>query len=258
MSKAADNKEVLRHERRIQGALRRAWVEGHGWSPCTDETPVTQMMLEEYDGDLDGEAVAEAHYWPSNSDRSVELQVLKAEEAAAVAAWARRRQVQWLLGGGLHPFPILQRVYGLCYVRYQEFLGPMNQTWLAEILGQGRAAFSALIKRLFTKPIKDKTGITMLAPGQKSVESKAVYAANAVRVAPKRHLDSCHLDEGTETQVQKDLAELRQKKLRAARLEAERREMAALIGCDPNDPDLNPEKWTPNNQETDAYEPDHD
>lgn len=236
---------MQRHERRIQGVMRRAWVEGHGWSPCTDETPLTQMMLEEYDGVLDGEEAAGVHYWPSDTDRQVELQHLKAAEAAEVAEWARRRYTMWLIGDGLHPFPILQRVYAMLYARYQEFLGPLaNQTWLATIMGQGKAAFSALIERLFTKPIRERTGMTMLAPGQKSEASRAVYAENARKHTPKRKVDGVHLDEGTETQVKKDLEEIKQRKLKAARLAAERREMAAAIGCDPDDPELDPEKWT--------------
>lgn len=229
------------HERRIQGVFRRAWVD-NGWSAAVDETPLDVLLAEEFAADrLDDEQAAGAHYWPSDDapeSERIELNNIKAAEAAEVAAWARRQMVMWILGGGLHPFCIVQRFYALLYSRYQEFIGPLNETWLAEILNQGRAAFSAVVKRLFTKPIKIKTGITMLSPGMKSAKSKAGYAANAAKNRPRGKVDSTSLDDGAEAAAERQRREQQIAHLKALRDSAERKRIAALTGCSPDEIDL--------------------
>jgi hypothetical protein len=207
---------VDEHERRIQGVFRKAWVD-NGWSAAVDETPLDVLMEEEYDADRFSDEEG-GGYWPSreaSESERMELRGLKAEEAAAVAAWARERLVQWILGDGLHPFRIVQRFYALLYARYQGFLGPIaNETWLAEILNQGRASFSAVMKRLFTRPVKIKTGVMMLSPGMKA-EAKALKEHKAAQAA----------------------------KLKAAREGYERRRLAELAGVSADEIDL--EKCNP-------------
>lgn len=247
------DRTVADHERRIQGVFRRAWVDG-GYSAAIDETPLDVLLAEEYEADrFDSEMPEGMHYWPSTdvheADR-VELHALKAEEAAQVAAWARRQLVMWILGGGLHPFCVVQRFYALLYSRYQEFIGPFNETWLAELLGQGRAAFSAVIKRLFTKPIKIKTGITMLSPGMKSEKAKKAYAKNASKNRPRAKVDSAGLDEGAEKAARKAEEELKREKVKQQRDAYERKRLAELCGCSSEEIDL--EKSNPN--QSDDYE----
>jgi hypothetical protein len=178
------------------------------------------------------------HYWPSDERRDVELLSLKREEAAAVAAWAREQLVRWIIGEGLHPFPIVQRVYALLYARYQPFIGPLNMTSLAKILGQGRAAFSALMKRLFTRPVKIKTGVMMLSPGMKSEASREAYAQNAAENVPRREIDSVSLDDEVEEEEEKLSREQLRAKMKDARDAAERRRIAELVGCRPEEIDL--------------------
>ena len=233
--------EVDGHERRIQGVFRRAWVED-GWSAAVDRTPLDDLLAEEFAADeLDAQSAGGVHYWPSDDaaecDR-LELAHLKREEAAAVAAWARRRLIMWLIGDGLHPFHIVQRTYAILFARYQEFIGPLNMTWLAEILGQGRAAFSAVMKRLFTRPVKIKSGVMMLSPGMKSEAGREAYAANASKHTPRRALDAASLDHGAEDAARKQAKKERGARLQALRDEAERKRIAALVGCDPGEIDL--------------------
>lgn len=232
-------RDTLKHEERIQGVFRRAWVD-HGWSAATDITPLDHVMAEEFDADeFDGEAPEGTHYWPHTNRRDVELTALKREEAAEVAAWAREQLVRWIIGDGLHPFHIVQRVYALLFARYQPFIGPLNMTWMAKILNQGRAAFSAVMKRLFTRPVKIKSGVMMLSPGMKSEASREAYAQNAARNVPRRELDASSLDHDAEASAEKQSQEERRQKLKTARDWAERKRIAALVGCKPEEIDLN-------------------
>lgn len=237
---------VEEHERRIQGVFRKAWVD-NGWSAAVDETPLDVLLEEEYDADRFSDESEGVVYWPSreaSESERMELRGLKAEEAAAVAAWARERLVQWILGDGLHPFRIVQRFYALLYARYQGFLGPIaNETWLAEILNQGRAAFSAVMKRLFTRPVKIKTGVMMLSPGMKSEASRPGYAANARKNTPRRHHDAKRLDPRAEAKALKEQKAAQAAKLKAARDGYERRRLAELAGVSPDEIDL--EKCNP-------------
>lgn len=243
---------IEEHERRIQGVFRKAWVD-NGWSAATDETPLDAMMQEEYDADRFSDATDGLVYWPSEEaaeSERMELQALKREEAAAVASWARERLVQWILGDGLHPFRIVQRFYALLYARYQGYLGPIaNETWLAEILNQGRAAFSAVMKRLFTRPVKIKTGVMMLSPGMKSEASRSGYAENARKNTPRRKRDAKHLDARAEAQALKALKEAQAAKVKAARDRYERQRIAELAGCSPEEIDL--DKCNPYTEEDD-------
>lgn len=234
-------REVARHEARIQGVLRAAWVD-HGWSAATDDTPLDALMDGEFEPEeLDHEPARGGYAWPSadvSEMERIEITTLKREEALMVAAWARRRMVMWIIGDGLHPFHIVQRFYALLFSRYQEFLGPLNQTWLAAILNQGRAAFSAVVKRLFTRPIKLKTGLVMVSPGMKSAESKEKYAANAAKHKPRSNHDAARLSPDDEEAAWKAMVKANKEHLRALRQQAEQRRLATLTGCRPEEIDL--------------------
>ena len=233
------DKDVAKHEQRIQGVFRRAYVDG-GWSAATDETPLDALMAEEYDPDeLDGEPMQGDYYWPSPEKPDLEITTLKRDEAAKVAAWARRRLIMWIIGEGLHPFHIVQRVYALLFSRYQEFIGPLsNMTMIAEILNQGKSAFSAVVKRLFTRPVKIKSGIMMLSPGMKSEASRDAYKQNASKNTPRRALDAVSVDQGVESQQAKEEQQRQQERVQAARDDYERRRMAEMVGCSPDEIDL--------------------
>lgn len=230
------------HERRIQGVFRRAWVD-HGWSAANDVTPLDELLREEYEADeLDSEHAAAGSYtWPEEvlESERIELISLKKEEAAAVAAWARRRMVMWMIGEGLHPLTIVKRIYQLLFARYQEFIGPLNMTTLAALVDEGKASFSARMKRLFSREVEIKTGVMMISPGMKNVESKAKYAENAKLHTPRRNIDAVGLDKGIEQAADKQAAEARKAKLAAARDFAERKRIAVLVGCSPEEIDLN-------------------
>jgi hypothetical protein len=240
------------HEKRIQGVFRRAYVDG-GWSAATDMTPLDVLLAEEYEADaLDNQQSAEHGYaWPELAVESerLELLSLKKEEADAVAEWARRRIVMWIIGDGLHPLTVVKRIYQLLFARYQEFIGPLNMTTLAELVGEGKAAFSARMKRLFSREVHRKTGVMMLSRGMKSVASKAKYAANAEKHRPRGQLDAASLDDGAEDKAAKEKAQEDKARVKAARDAAERRRIAELVGCKPEEIDL--EKSNPHNDHDD-------
>ena len=133
------SKTPSHHEQRIQGVFRRAWVD-NGWSAAVDVTPLDELLREEIEADaLDAEVDASGGYsWPEEvlESERIEIMALKKEEAALVAAWARRRLVMWLIGDGLHPLTVVKRVFQLLFARYQEFIGPLNMTTLAELGGR--------------------------------------------------------------------------------------------------------------------------
>jgi hypothetical protein len=211
---------VDEHERRIQGVFRKAWVD-NGWSAAVDETPLDVLMEEEYDADRFSDEEG-GGYWPSREASESERMELR----------------------GLHPFRIVQRFYALLYARYQGFLGPIaNETWLAEILNQGRASFSAVMKRLFTRPVKIKTGVMMLSPGMKSEASRPGYAENARKNAPRRNRDAKRLDARAEAKALKEHKAAQAAKLKAAREGYERRRLAELAGVSADEIDL--EKCNP-------------
>lgn len=212
--------DVMReHDQRINGVLRKAF-DAHGWTPVDDHTPLEAMMDAEPEFDEQADAPEGTYYWPSEEQPDLELKALKHEEAAQVAAHARQQMARWIAGGGFHPFRIVQRFYALCYARYGDLLGPLNGTDLADILGQGRAAFSAIMKALFGKPVADKLGVTLKVPGQKSANSYAAYAANAAKHKPRQQLDGVE-ENALKLQSKKEA----QKRLLLQRAEAERREI---------------------------------
>jgi hypothetical protein len=240
------------HERRIQGVFRRAWVDS-GWSAATDLTPLDVLLAEEFEADaLDDQQGSEHGYtWPEETLESerLELMALKKDEADAVAEWARRRLVMWIIGDGLHPLTVVKRVFQLLFARYQEFIGPLNMTTLAELLGEGKAAFSARMKRLFSREVHRKTGVMMLSRGMKSVASKAKYAANAEKNRPRGQLDAASLDDGAEDKAAKEKAERAKARVKEARDAAERRRLAELVGCKPEE--INLEMSNPNHDHDD-------
>lgn len=234
-----------KHEERIQAVFRRAWV-NHGWSAATDETPLDVLMAEEYDAErLSAEEPSGDYRWPQYAATSdqMELSALKQEEAAEVAAWARRRLIMWLIGDGLHPLSCVKRLYTMLKARYSEFIGPMDMTALAELVDEEKATFSLRMKRLFTREIKRSTGVMMISPGMKSVESKQSYADAAKKNRPKAGLKPAKLDEGVEKEEKSRLTAKQRAILRRAKADYERRKMAEELGCDPKD--INPRKIDP-------------
>lgn len=183
---------VAHHESRIRNVLRWAY-DNEGWEPVTDRTPLDDLIAEEVQVELDAEAVRESFDWPSSDQPELRIEALKQDEAAQIAEWARRRLVHWLFGEGVHPFKLLQRLYALAFARYPELIGPLNGHWLAEILGQGRGAFSALMQRLFNVPVEAKTGQLMTVGGQKNAESREKYAENAREKKPRRQINGSGL-----------------------------------------------------------------
>lgn len=212
------------HDTRINGVLRKAF-DGHGWTPVDDHTPLDAMMEAEPEFDMSGEVPDGVYQWPSAEQPDLELEVLKREEAAQVAAWAREQMVRWLAGSGFHPFRLVQRFYAMCYARYGDLLGPLNGTDLADILGQGRAAFSATMKALFGKPIEAKLGLSLKVPGQKSAKASAAYAANAALHKPRQQLQSSDLEDDQEEAVRAESKAAAQERLRTARAAAQQREL---------------------------------
>jgi hypothetical protein len=176
------------HDRRINGVLRKVYDQ-HGWTPIEDHTPLDELMAAEVEFDMDGEAPEGAYAWPNETQPDLELASLKREEAAQVAALAREQLVRWIAGAGLHPFRLVQRFYALCYARYGDLIGPLNGDCLAEIMGQGRAAFSATMREIFGKPIERKLGVSLKVPGQKTAAAKEKYAENAAKHKPRQQLD---------------------------------------------------------------------
>lgn len=215
---------VMEHDQRINGVLRKAYDAG-GWTPVEDHTPLDDLMDAEPEFDALGDAPDGEWTWPSSEQPDLHLQSLKYEEAAQVASWARAQMVRWLVGGGVHPFRVIQRFYAMCYARYGDVIGPLNGTDLGEILGQGRAAFSATMRELFGKPIEAKLGLSLKVAGQKSASSKSKYAANAARNKPRQQLDVSEMDQADEASLQQMDKAAAEERLAKARAEHERREI---------------------------------
>jgi len=219
-------KHVMDHDHRISGVLRRAYDQ-NGWTPVEDRTPLDDLMDAEPEWDMDADAPGGAYAWPSEQQADIQLQALKREEAAAVAAWAREQLVRWIAGDGMHPFRIVQRFFALCFARYGDLCGPLNGTTLAEMMGQGRAAFSATMREIFGKPSETKLGVKIKVATQKSAAASAKYAASAKRVKPKQRLEVSELDDEAEQVMEQRDAAADQRKLQEARAAAEQRELEA-------------------------------
>lgn len=220
---------VMEHDARINGVLRKAYDAG-GWTPVEDHTPLDDLMDAEPEFDMHGDAPDGEWSWPSEAQPDLHLQALKREEAAQVAAWAREQQMRWLAGGGMHPFRIVQRFFAMCFVRYGDLIGPLNGTTLAEMLGQGRAAFSAVMRELFGRPCEAKLGVNVKVAGQKPAASSAAYAENARKHKPRQQIEGFERSEGV------DVKEVMAERLRelAAQIEADKQrrteaDAAALV-----------------------------
>jgi hypothetical protein len=170
------------------------------WEPVEDWTALDDLMQEEEPVDFEMATLnAEVIAWPNdNVPAPIELQVLKREEAAAISAWARLRLMQWIFGSGPRPSDIAARVLAMAWARYAELTGPMTGKDIEEMFGQGRAAFSARMERLFRNPVMARLGADheMKVPGQKSSASSAAYAENAKKHQPRAK--SAHRDQEEE------------------------------------------------------------
>ena len=204
---------IAHHERRISGVI--GWaVVGQGWEPTTDHTPLDDLLKEEPNVDYEEGGPSGPWVGPSEGVEGggVELHALKLAEAQAVAEWTRKRLMHWLAGEGVHPFKIVQRFYCMCFARFPELIGPLNGQWMAKILGQGRAAFSACMQRLFNIPVEAKTGKLLTVGGQKSPASREKYAESARKLKPRRGIK----DEAAEEiarQAEEDRKELLRQQL---------------------------------------------
>jgi hypothetical protein len=215
--------EIERHDLRIRDVLRRAYDHHAGWQPVEDHTPLDELMAAEPEWDMEPDAPGGTFSWPSEQQPDLELQALKREEAAAVAAWAREQLVRWIAGDGMHPFRIVQRFFALCFARYGDLTGPLNGTALAQMLGQGRAAFSATMRELFGKPGEARLGVRVKVAGQKAAAAAATYAANARKHCPKRQLSSSGLSAAEEAGLTARTQAAAQARLDAVRAEADKR-----------------------------------
>lgn len=218
------------HEARIQGVLRSA-ITDHGWEPIYDRTPLDELMEREAEVELSREPAEQPYGWPSDDRPEVEIETLKRNEAAAVAAWARRSLMHWLAGDGMHPFKVQQRFHAMCYARYQELLGPLNGTDLSEIMGQGKGAFSAMMERLFGAPVEAATGVRMIVPGQKSEASREGYAENARRHKPRQQLNGKR-EVDDEADRRAAAARLLERRKRLKQFQHQEREAARLASPD--------------------------
>lgn len=179
--------DVSQHDARINGVIRRARDE-QGWVAVEDQTPAELLMQAEPVWDEETDAAARAYDYPSEERPDLELHALKMEEAMQVARHARLELVKWLLGGGLHPAKIIQRFYCLLFKFYRPLIGDFTGGMFGEILGVGRAAFSAAMKALFDKESLRKLGSVVKSAGQKSAASSASYAENAKKHKPRQQL----------------------------------------------------------------------
>jgi hypothetical protein len=217
--------EIAEHDARIRSVLQRAYDE-HGVVAVTDETPATILMGREVDFDMAETGPGGEYGWPGGVNPRLTLHALKREEASEVAYVARRDLVRWVAGDGLHPFKVVQRFYALVYASFPEICGDMDGSWFAEILGQGRAAFSALMGRLFGSVAQERLGAPVKVAGQKSAKAAGKYAENARRNAPKRQMKG---DAGCPAAERAALdrreAARRARKLEEARAAAERRDL---------------------------------
>lgn len=213
--------EVNQHDARINGVIRRA-RDAQGWVAVEDQTPAELLMKAEPVWDEEPGHAARSYRYPSEDQDDLELHALKMEEAIEVARHARRELVKWLLGGGLHPFKIIQRFYCLLYKFYRPLIGDVTGGMFAEIMGAGRAAFSAGMKALFDKESLRKLGVVIKSAGQKSAASSAAYAANAKKHKPRQQL-------GGKRDKEREAVERQQAK---ERLAERMRELARLRDLD--------------------------
>ncbi len=239
--------EIKGHDSRINGVLRRGYDE-HGWTPVEDHTPVDELMEAEPEWVELKDAPEGAYAYPSDGQPDLELSALKMEEALQVAAWARRQQIGWICGDGLHPFRIVQRVFALLFGCYKDILGPFNGSMLAKMMGQGRAAFQATMEALFSRESLRTYGVVVKVHGQKKAEASVKYAANAAKHKPKQQL------QGQESEAEavasaalraaaQQRLDVKRRDLPRLRRQAEARRMAALTGDRPED--IDPSKINP-------------
>jgi hypothetical protein len=143
--------------------------------------------------------------------------------------WAVERLLMFLGEGGTEPFRVVQRFYGLCFLRYKSIIGEMNGRDLAGIMSQGRAQFSAMEKRIFTDPVEWVTGERVKVKGQKSAAASKVYAENARKHKPRQQLDGQAGAGGVDVDLERELKSAKgQRRLRELREAAEAREAAEL------------------------------
>lgn len=224
-NKTLTEADIAEHDRRIVGVLNRAFDE-HGLTTVTNFTPADAMMAKEVDFEPTEKGPNQEYGWPGDSRPRLILRALKKEEAAEVAYIARRDLVWWLCGDGLHPFKILQRFYALLYASFPDQCGSIDGSWLAEILGQGRAAFSALMGRLFGSVAEERLGRSVKVGGQKAAAASEKYAINARLNKPKRQLNGeAGVDPVAREKMRKKIQIENKKKLEEQILAAEKRDL---------------------------------
>lgn len=208
--------ELDGYEEGFRSVMRKAWGD-HGWVPVHDETPLDELLNAEPEWDvLPEEPEGGAWRWPSREQPDLELSHLKLEEARQVAAWARQQQARWIAGDGIHPFRIVQRFYALCAKSQRDLIGPLSFADLATMLGQTRAAFQAIMRRLFDDPGRVLLGMAVKVGGQKPESAKEKYAANAKKHKPRRMLKGG----ASLSAAERRAAEAAQRKAQGERLKA--------------------------------------
>lgn len=215
------------HDARINNVLREAAQAGR-YEVHEDCTPAEELLKAVVEWDEGAPLVETPYLWPDkNEPKSIELHHLCQEEANRIAAHARRQLMLWLVGGGLHPFRIMQRFYAMSFAGFKEIVKGMSGRELFEMLGQGRASFEAVMSRLFEDKAVQVTGEKIKVAGQKHADSSAAYAANALQHKPKQRIAAREVKE-----EKPRLTGEQKRRLQRLREEAERRRLAALCGVD--------------------------
>ena len=150
---------VGEREAEVQEGLKRFYNRTH-WEPCTDDTPLSQLMASE-EGTLDE--------WAVIRETGV-------------------RMLEWIASGGPHPAELLKRLFALGAHMY---VAPFNQLNLREMgmmLGDSHAAHLWRMQRLCIDPLRRKGRHSIKAPGQKS--------ARASEVASRAQLNNTNRKDG--------------------------------------------------------------
>lgn len=132
-------------------ALARA-PRGHVYEGVEEETPLTALLAAE------AEAAGGTDLWE-------------------VRAEALQALLGWLWGDGNHPARVVRRAYAMAKKMAPDLVEGMNQTELALMLGETRAAYSARMIRLFGRGGND---------GRKNPAACARFAAAAEKNRSRR------------------------------------------------------------------------
>jgi hypothetical protein len=236
--------------REIYGNALDRWRAGERKSEAGLSYAGRKGRLPELSGSMRSMPLAEVMAWCGNEGLEVPTGVPVAdflEEAGWLARLAARQQCGWLAESGSGLLPVVQRIYGLIFWRHKEIAGDLAGPDFSSFVGQGRAAFCELTKRLFEEPGEVLLGYRPKTAGQKSADSSAVYAANAASHCPRRQLDcAAGLDgeaEEARADLEDELAEAASEEARAMAADwARARRYVDYLGEDDRGPELKTER----------------